>query len=111
LGSGNQHQWVRCLPPVVAKGKWVHLSTLESGEQSFKSSSMGKIIIDTDNPTLAQPVVVAPPFTDGDSTTVGDSTTRGTVDHMVDIRKCLEHQGILVQAISTIIQGLRPTTL
>ncbi|KAJ1642424.1 hypothetical protein IWQ61_010626 [Dispira simplex] len=111
LGSGNQHQRVRFIPPVVAKDKWVCLSTLESGEQSFKLGSAGKINIDTDNPTLAQPIVVAPPFTDDNSTTMGDPTTRNTIDRMADIRKCLEHQEILAQAISTILQGLCPTML
>ncbi|KAJ1653582.1 hypothetical protein IWQ61_006318 [Dispira simplex] len=84
---------------------------MEPGEQSPEPGPTGTIITDTDNPTLAQPTMMALTPTHGDSTAAVDPATRDTIDRMADIRTCLGHQKIPAQAISTILQGLRPTML
>ncbi|KAJ1650817.1 hypothetical protein IWQ61_008471 [Dispira simplex] len=111
LGTGNQHQQLQCIPPVVAKGKWVCLSTMESGEQSSEMGPTGQLITDPDHPIVAKSTMVAPSSTHGNSTTMADSTTRDTIDHMADIRICLENQEIPTNVSSTILEGLQSTTL
>ncbi|KAJ1659650.1 hypothetical protein IWQ61_001301 [Dispira simplex] len=111
LGTGNQHQQLRCIPPVVAKGKRVFLSTMEPGEKSSESGPTGQLITDPDHPIVAKPTVVALSSTHGNSTTMVDSTTRDTIDRVVDIRICLENQEMPTNVSSTILEGLQPTTL
>ncbi|KAJ1652528.1 hypothetical protein IWQ61_007154 [Dispira simplex] len=84
---------------------------MEPDEQSPEPGPTGTIITDTDNPTSAQSTMVALTPTHGDSTTAADLATRDTIDRMANIRACLGHQKIPAQAISTILQGLRPTML
>ncbi|KAJ1648905.1 hypothetical protein IWQ61_009841 [Dispira simplex] len=84
---------------------------MEPGEQSPELGPTGTIITDADNPTLAQPTMVALTPTPGDPTTTVDPITRDTIDHMADIRTCLGHQEIPAQAIFTILQGPCSTTL
>ncbi|KAJ1649698.1 hypothetical protein IWQ61_009298 [Dispira simplex] len=84
---------------------------MEPGKQSPEPGPTRKIITGTDNPTLAQPTMVALTPTHDDSTTAVDPITRDTIDCMADVRTCLGHQEISAQAISTILQGLYPTML
>ncbi|KAJ1643961.1 hypothetical protein IWQ61_010470, partial [Dispira simplex] len=84
---------------------------MEPGEQSSELGPTGQLITDPDHPIVAKPTVVALSSTHGNSTTMVDSTTRDTIDHVVDIQICLENQEIPTNVSSTILEGLQPTML